>query len=163
MDPASRINYAKLYTVEHSVKVYDFGDVYDDHFLALLVEQWKWVLNTDNTTKAGPVYESGVTALKTVNTRVATGTTPQDSTTQSTQPTPEPTTKDAVSWEYGIASFAWNDEKPGQLKFRQGDRILVTGYLDDNWGKGRNERTHKEGIFPRNYVAIETMAPAGKE
>jgi hypothetical protein len=39
----SRINFAKMYTVEHNVKVYDFGDVHED-YIKRLKEQWKYVL-----------------------------------------------------------------------------------------------------------------------
>jgi hypothetical protein len=31
MDPMARLNYAKIYTVEHNVKVYDFGIVHEDY------------------------------------------------------------------------------------------------------------------------------------
>ncbi|KAF2843245.1 hypothetical protein M501DRAFT_905314, partial [Patellaria atrata CBS 101060] len=35
MDPMSRVNFAKIYTVEHNVKVYDFGNVHP-RFISLL-------------------------------------------------------------------------------------------------------------------------------
>jgi len=31
MDPMARLNYTKVYTVEHNVKVYDFGIVHKDY------------------------------------------------------------------------------------------------------------------------------------
>jgi hypothetical protein len=43
LDPLSRINFAKIYTVEHNVKVYDFGDVHEDSLVPLKV-QWKYTL-----------------------------------------------------------------------------------------------------------------------
>jgi len=46
MHDMSRINFAKIYTVEHNVKVYDFGDVHRD-YLARLRHQWKDVLGRD--------------------------------------------------------------------------------------------------------------------
>jgi hypothetical protein len=39
----SLINFSKMYTVEHNVKVYDFGDVAEDD-IKRLKEQWKYVL-----------------------------------------------------------------------------------------------------------------------
>lgn len=42
MDPMARLNYIKMYTVEHNVKVYNFGKVHDD-FLETMKHQWNWV------------------------------------------------------------------------------------------------------------------------
>lgn len=38
----SRINYGKTYTVEHNVKVFDFGSVAEDD-IRTLTSQWRWV------------------------------------------------------------------------------------------------------------------------
>jgi hypothetical protein len=43
----SRINFGKVYTVEHNCKVYDFGDVHPD-YVDVLSACWRWVL-TRNT------------------------------------------------------------------------------------------------------------------
>jgi len=43
----SRINFGKVYTVEHNCKVYDFGNVHPD-YVEHLVTCWRWVL-TQNT------------------------------------------------------------------------------------------------------------------
>jgi hypothetical protein len=47
LDIMSRINYQKIYTVEHNAKVYDFGDVYKND-LHVFYKQWMFVLQTDN-------------------------------------------------------------------------------------------------------------------
>jgi hypothetical protein len=52
MDPMSRINFAKIYTIEHNVKVMDFGDVHEDS-IHVLEEQWKWALTQDTTGQIG--------------------------------------------------------------------------------------------------------------
>jgi hypothetical protein len=44
----SRINFSKMYTVEHNVKVYDFGDVDSEHKERLRT-QWRYVLDHDGT------------------------------------------------------------------------------------------------------------------
>lgn len=44
MDRASRLNYGKMYTVEHNVRVYDFGMVVDKD-IPILLAQWKQVLD----------------------------------------------------------------------------------------------------------------------
>jgi hypothetical protein len=46
MDPASRINLAKIYTVEHNVKVYDFGSV-ESGYISKLLTSWNYVLSSD--------------------------------------------------------------------------------------------------------------------
>lgn len=46
LDSMSRINFAKMYTIEHNVKVYNFGDVHDN-FVDLLRHQWKYTLERE--------------------------------------------------------------------------------------------------------------------
>lgn len=46
MEPMSRVNFGKIYTVEHNVKVYDFGDV-ERNDLHRLRSQWKDVLRQE--------------------------------------------------------------------------------------------------------------------
>lgn len=46
LDDRSRINYGKMYTVEHNVKVYNLGDVHKD-YLQELRESWKSVLDEE--------------------------------------------------------------------------------------------------------------------
>jgi len=46
MDPMSRINFKKVYTVEYNVKVRDFGNV-DKAFLRYLKRQFDQVWNED--------------------------------------------------------------------------------------------------------------------
>ena len=47
----SRINFGKVYTVEHNCKVYDFGVVHQD-YIDNLIACWRWVL-TRNTADTG--------------------------------------------------------------------------------------------------------------
>jgi hypothetical protein len=46
LDPLSRVNFGKIYTFEHNVKAYDFGDVHED-FIGTLKHQWDYVLKAD--------------------------------------------------------------------------------------------------------------------
>jgi hypothetical protein len=46
LDPLSRIDFSRIYTVEHKVKVSDVGDVHKDHFIRLR-RQWRYVLDQD--------------------------------------------------------------------------------------------------------------------
>jgi hypothetical protein len=47
LDGMSRINYQKIYTVEHNAKVYDFGTVHDSD-LHVFYNQWMFVLKRDS-------------------------------------------------------------------------------------------------------------------
>ena len=38
------------------------------------------------------------------------------------------------------------------------DNVVVTEYMNNEWWKGRNERTGQEGIFPASYVRREEKA-----
>ncbi|KAF2204019.1 hypothetical protein GQ43DRAFT_429373 [Delitschia confertaspora ATCC 74209] len=69
MRPKSRINFVKLYTVEHNVKVYHFGEVDKDEEWKLIT-QWKkaWGIQTSPLTRpaqinypSNPSYPSGAT------------------------------------------------------------------------------------------------------
>lgn len=37
---------------------------------------------------------------------------------------------------------------------QQNDRIQVSEHMNNDWWRGRNERTGLEGIFPRSYVTV---------
>jgi hypothetical protein len=46
LDKMSRIDFSRMYTVEHNVKVYDFGDVHKD-YLDKLIQHWIRVISRD--------------------------------------------------------------------------------------------------------------------
>jgi hypothetical protein len=64
LDEMCRINFAKMYTFEHNVKVLDFGNVSEDSLLTLL-SQWRYVLdlNTDAIASASYVTAPHISAL----------------------------------------------------------------------------------------------------
>lgn len=53
-----------------------------------------------------------------------------------------------------VAIYEYNPSDSGDLAIMQKDRISITEFMNADWAKGRNERTHAEGIFPRSYVEI---------
>lgn len=141
----SRINFGKMYTVEHNVKVYDFGDVRKSS-LSILVKQWRWVLENNrgrDELQRAPLdkeeEEEG------------------DSGEEENDDEEEAGGKEGADITlpaHGLALWPWSDNTHGQLEYEKGDNILVSERADDNWGRGNNLRTGKNGIFARNYVSI---------
>lgn len=45
------------------------------------------------------------------------------------------------------------------------DRVAITEFMNQDWWRGKNERTGQEGIFPRAYVKMEEKAivPSGPQ
>ncbi|KAJ5816444.1 hypothetical protein N7447_008677 [Penicillium robsamsonii] len=56
----------------------------------------------------------------------------------------------------GLASamYAYTPTDAGDLALQPQDRIQIIEHMNDDWWRGRNERTGQEGIFPRSYVNI---------
>jgi hypothetical protein len=54
--------------------------------------------------------------------------------------------------------YQYNAQDAGDLALMPNDKIVVTEYMNNEWWKGRNERTGHEGIFPASYVRREEKA-----
>ncbi|KAJ5929966.1 hypothetical protein N7466_005459 [Penicillium verhagenii] len=52
------------------------------------------------------------------------------------------------------ALYAYTPTDAGDLALQPHDRIQVIEHMNDDWWRGRNERTGMEGIFPRSYVNV---------
>lgn len=52
------------------------------------------------------------------------------------------------------AIYEYSSLDSGDLAMMPKDRISITEFMNADWAKGRNERTHAEGIFPRSYVEL---------
>jgi hypothetical protein len=149
MFPLSRINFGKMYTVEHNVKVYDFGDVRKSS-LFLLREQWKWVLH----------YNIQATTHQKNNKEVELDSEDSDSEDDFDKTTAveevEEVEPEVELPATGTALWPWSANDRGQLAFNTGDAITIERWADENWGRGRNARTGRKGLFPRNYVNISS-------
>lgn len=53
-----------------------------------------------------------------------------------------------------MALYDFTAETEGDLPFQQGDRILVTDHIDDEWWSGR--MNGREGFFPKAFVEVVT-------
>ena len=49
------------------------------------------------------------------------------------------------------ALYDYEAANPDELTFGESDTIEVTSVVDEGWASGRNTRTGKTGLFPRNY------------
>ncbi|CAN9082580.1 unnamed protein product [Alternaria alternata] len=56
---------------------------------------------------------------------------------------------------YASAMYQYNAQDAGDLALMPNDKVQVTEYMNNEWWKGRNERTGMEGIFPASYVRKE--------
>ncbi|KAF2689854.1 SH3-domain-containing protein [Lentithecium fluviatile CBS 122367] len=63
---------------------------------------------------------------------------------------------------HATAMYQYNAQDAGDLALMPNDKIVVTEYMNNEWWKGRNERTGQEGIFPASYVRREekSIVPA---
>lgn len=59
---------------------------------------------------------------------------------------------------HATAMYQYNAQDAGDLALMPNDKIVVTEYMNNEWWKGRNERTGQEGIFPASYVRREEKA-----
>jgi len=143
MFPTSRINFSKLYTVEHNVKVYDFGNVHAE-FLSVLKTSWDYILRADLLGKLAPATDQPPPVQANLAEPVLT------------IKVGEPTTNPGDPPIHGTANCEWDGAThDDQLLFQKDDRIYVVQHVDDTWSRGRNERTGLEGLFPRTLVTLD--------
>ncbi|KAF2020944.1 SH3-domain-containing protein [Aaosphaeria arxii CBS 175.79] len=76
--------------------------------------------------------------------------------------TPPPAPVGPPALAYASALYQYNAQDAGDLALMPNDKITVTEYMNNEWWKGRNDRTGQEGIFPASYVRrddAKAMAP----
>ncbi|RMD42436.1 hypothetical protein DV735_g2703, partial [Chaetothyriales sp. CBS 134920] len=74
-------------------------------------------------------------------------------------PTPAPLPPPAYASTPSVLSlasalYAYQPTDAGDLALQPNDRIQVLEHMNNDWWRGRNERTGLEGIFPRSYVSL---------
>jgi len=57
--------------------------------------------------------------------------------------------------EIARATALYRYTEPQDCDFEVGDHIAVYEYMNAEWWLGKNLRTGKEGVFPRNYVQVQ--------
>ncbi|PSN73447.1 SH3-domain-containing protein [Corynespora cassiicola Philippines] len=73
-------------------------------------------------------------------------------------PTPPAAPAGPPAIAYANALYQYNAQDAGDLALMPNDKITVTEYMNNEWWKGRNERTGQEGIFPASYVRRDEKA-----
>jgi len=73
-------------------------------------------------------------------------------------PTPPVAPAGPPALAHASALYQYNAQDAGDLALMPNDKIVVTEYMNNEWWKGKNERTGQEGIFPATYVRREEKA-----
>ena len=55
--------------------------------------------------------------------------------------------------------YAYDPSDHGDLALQAGDHVSIIEYMNEEWWKGKSERTGEIGIFPRSYVQVNEGAP----
>ncbi|XP_031416068.1 SH3 domain-containing protein 19 isoform X2 [Clupea harengus] len=63
---------------------------------------------------------------------------------------PKPSQSESEQGEWAEALYDYTAEADDDLPLRQGDRILITAHIDEEWCSGR--ANGREGVFPRTFV-----------
>jgi hypothetical protein len=160
MDTKSRINYGKLYTIEHNVKVFNFGMVKTDD-IRLLLTQWKDVLNdTTGGWEASATHNTSSYA----STSVAS-TAPGASAHHYTNPASQSHQAQYIDHAMGAFDFSPNPEQiaSGQISVRVDDLLGVFEYQAGAWARVYNARTQQIGSVPANYIRLDSSASSGPQ
>ncbi|KNC84703.1 hypothetical protein SARC_03078 [Sphaeroforma arctica JP610] len=56
---------------------------------------------------------------------------------------------------HAIALFDYEGDTPDDLSFTEGDTIILTAFIDEDWFEGENEKTNDSGMFPANFVEVK--------
>ncbi|KAH8811634.1 SH3 domain-containing protein [Xylogone sp. PMI_703] len=74
-------------------------------------------------------------------------------------PPPDPSERPEIGRARALYRYA--DSNPNDCQLEQGDIIAVYEHMNADWWLGKNTRTGKVGIFPRNYVDPIVAPPPG--
>ncbi|XP_051739845.1 endophilin-A3b isoform X2 [Ctenopharyngodon idella] len=86
---------------------------------------------------------------------------PPDKVTIKSQTTDMPTSNNDSAYPLDQpccrALYSFQPENQGELGFKEGDIIILTGQIDENWCEGMNRG--ESGLFPMNYVKVLVPLP----
>lgn len=163
MESRSRVDFGKIYTVEHNVKVYDFGRVHETQ-RTFFKAQFNYVWGIKEEVEEKDEGKEQVEKKKRdrhskekkpakVEKTAKAGVTAKDSkSSKDKSVTTEEAAMQTATYRYVRALCTYNDPMQGCLHFSPRDVILLTGQTSEGWWTGRNMRTNAEGVFPPSYV-----------
>jgi hypothetical protein len=176
MFAASRINFGKVYTVEHNVKVYDFGSVHRK-YVTTLEKQWKSVVNVTKHSEVVPprlpihgtalhpytgTLEGYLTFAK--DDRILVMAYPTDDWAKGRNestgfdglfPSKNYVQLDNPDHATAIKDNPYNKDKRDRLVLNRGDRITRRDYVNQEWDLGYNIQTKKEGRYNYKWVKMD--------
>ena len=68
------------------------------------------------------------------------------------KPKPRPPPKPSRPKPFKTAAWDYVAAEGDELNMSAGDKITILEAVDDDWGKGENQRTGEVGMYPMNYV-----------
>ena len=68
------------------------------------------------------------------------------------KPKPRPPPKPSRPKPFKTAAWDYVAAEGDELSMLAGDKITILEAVDDDWGKGENQRTGEVGMYPMNYV-----------
>lgn len=145
MEPETRLNFGKTYTVKHNVPVQDFGMV-DSEQIQGLVRRWQRITMEPDSGNARPAESSSL---------VSTEAAP-------TAPFPRLDPPQAVYVDLGEATrnYAAPAFETRQLSLEKGDRLSIIEWPYDDWAQAYNMRTSQTGLVPLQYINLYRTATA---
>lgn len=173
MEPASRLNYGKMYTVEHNVRVYDFGMVRPE-YIATLTGNWGQVLGYESVQRqaliAHGLNDEYSQEYSTSLPQTPSSTRRYDSYNHPSKDTPpkdsEPDPLPSLLPEYVDFGHATNrytppeSEQARQISVKQGDRLAIIDWPYEGWAKAHNTRSRETGMVPYSYISLYRTATA---
>ena len=143
MEPTSRLNFGKMYTVEHNVRVYDYGMVHED-FIGILKEQWKAVI--------GWTLALSHTQASTESVHVESSSSAMAS--PATAERPASYLPQYVDYGEANADFTPPEGDTRQLALQRDDRLAVLEWPYDGWARAYNQRSRSTGLVAMQHISL---------
>lgn len=155
MDPMSRLHYGKLYTIEHNVKVYDFGMVRQE-YLRTMWTQWTDVMSWSNQEPA---------VSDTSSYQVASPTTSPYQTSTILESVPEVQVGPPVAphfIDYAVVKTKFrpdptDPDKDQKIAIKKSQRLGIIAKYESGWMKAWNEETTQTGLVWKDFIQLDSV------
>jgi hypothetical protein len=130
-----------MYTVEHNVKVYDFGMVLPQ-YMQILIGQWGQVLDSMRDQERHNIAH-----------QVAGNSPP-------TVPGPATITPTYVDFGYANATYTPPMDQERQIAIQKGDHLGILEWPYEEWAKAFNRRSRETGLVALQFIEMFPSAVA---